>query len=81
MKIISEESRYENGRRVLTQVVEYTLSEDLRELSQAQNALAYQLERLEGLTDAAERERAEAAIRTLKGRVTRLSAAVAGYTA
>lgn len=78
MKVLNETSRYEDGRRIMTQEVEYTEQDDLRALSTAQNALAFQLEQLETADgDAAERMRAS--IAALRERVTVLSEACAGY--
>lgn len=78
MKVLNETSRYEDGRRIMTQEVEYTEQDDLRALSTAQNALAFQLEQLEAAEgDVAERMRAS--IATLRERVTVLSEACAGY--
>lgn len=78
MKVLNETSRYEDGRRIMTQEVEYTEQDDLRALSTAQNALAFQLEQLETAEgDVAERLRAS--IATLRERVTVLSEACVGY--
>lgn len=78
MKVLNETSRYEGGRRIMTQEVEYTEQDDLRSLSTAQNALAFQLEQLEG-AEGEVAERLRASIATLRERVTVLSEACAGY--
>lgn len=78
MKVLNETSRYEDGRRIMTQEVEYTEQDDLRSLSTAQNALAFQLEQLEGAEGEAA-ERLRASIATLRERVTVLTDACAGY--
>ena len=79
MKVLNETSRYEDGRRILTQEVEYTEQDDLRALSTAQNALAFQLEQLEAVGEGETAERLRASIATLRERVTLLSEACAGY--
>ncbi len=79
MKVLRETSRYEDGRRILTQEVEYTEQDDLRALSTAQNALAFQLEQLEAAGEGEPAERLRKSISTLRERVTSLSAACEGY--
>lgn len=79
MKVLNETSRYEDGRRIMTQEVEYTEQDDLRALSTAQNALAFQLEQLEAAGDGETAKRLSASIATLRERVTALSEACAGY--
>lgn len=78
MKVLNETSRYEDGRRIMTQEVEYTEQDDLRALSTAQNALAFQLEQLETAEGEVE-ERLRESIATLRERVTVLTDACAGY--
>lgn len=78
MKVLNETSRYEDGRRIMTQEVEYTEQDDLRSLSTAQNALAFQLEQLEG-AEGEVAERLRESIATLRERVTVLTDACAGY--
>ena len=79
MKILSETSRYVDGKRIATQETEYTEQDDLRALSTAQNALAFQLEQLEAAGEGEQAERLRASIETLRQRVTALSDACAGY--
>ena len=79
MKVLSETSRYVDGKRIAIQETEYTEQDDLRSLSTAQNALAFQLEQLETAGEGEAAERLRASITALRERVTALSEACAGY--
>ncbi len=79
MRVISESNRYVDGKRILTQEVEYDEAEDLRSLSQVQNALAYQIELLAAAGDAETKQKLEASVAALRARQTSLTDACAGY--